>query len=267
MPQRPVLFQNATWNSRHTNGVPSEKFETARHKRTARKHQNARPYEKSKTSLGENMDIITPYHCTCPQEIRTENRRNVLRCVWRSPEWIEASTAYKARHPPVCSRCGREGKIVPGHCDEDYKDMSTYIQKVRDDQVPPLCSQCNRNESKGRHPCPECVGKHQDDPAHKIHYIGQGKEVCYFCEPGVVVRTRREIREMKKREQDAYRKLQHRKYNSHRVWHACDWHGSSQRCGNPLRRDRICPYSSRDAADRCDPDYFMARKGTPGMNA
>ena len=210
--------------------------------------------------------MTEPYHCICPQRTRIDNHHIELKRIWKSPEWIEASTAYKVRHPSVCSRCGREGPIVPGHCDDDYKDIPTYIQKVRDDQVVPLCPQCNRNESKGRHPCPSCVEKYRTDPSQYIHYIGQGKETCYLCEPGMVVRTRTELREMKKAERDAYRKLQHRKYN-HRVWHACYWHGSGQRCGNPLRRDRICPYSSRDAADRCDPDHFTARKGTSGMKA
>jgi hypothetical protein len=141
-------------------------------------------------------ETAAAHHCTNPQRTRIENQRTELNRVLKTPEWIEASTAYKARHPPVCSRCGCEGPIVPGHCAEDYKDMATYIQKVRLDQVVPLCWKCNKKESQGLHPCPACVEKHRDDPAHPIRYIAQGKETCSRCEgwPAKNVRLRYRIR-------------------------------------------------------------------------
>lgn len=77
-----------------------------------------------------------------------------------------------------------EGPIVPGHCDEDYLDIPTYIQKVREDKVVPLCPRCNRMESKGKHPCPSCIEKHAADPTHWINYITQNQERCRQCEPG-----------------------------------------------------------------------------------
>jgi len=120
---------------------------------------------------------------TCPQKIRTENHHRDLRSIWNSPEWKTASREYKARHPAKCSRCGREGPIVPGHTPEDYDDMATYIQKVRDDQVVPLCPRCNQQEAKGKHPCPSCIEKHRTDPEHRINYIGQDQEQCRQCEP------------------------------------------------------------------------------------
>lgn len=38
-------------------------------------------------------------------------------------------------------------------------------------------------------------------------------------------------------------------------------------CKNPLRHDKVCPYSPRDAADRCDPDHFMTRVSVKGAVA
>ena len=168
------------------------------------------------------MTTATVNHCTNPQRTRIENQRAELRIVWNSPEWIEASAAYKARHPQICSRCGREGPIVPGHCDDDYKDIPAYIQKVRLDQVVPLCWQCNKMESKGRHPCPSCIEKHRTDPAHPIRYITQDKETCFKCKGWSAINARRNDRNR----------------------HPCGNHSSQQRC---LRDGRvfICAWTAK----------------------
>jgi hypothetical protein len=174
------------------------------------------------------------HHCTCPEAIRTENRRQILKSIWRSREWRDVSHAYKARHPPVCSRCGKVGLIVPGHSGEDYShgEMATYIQKVQNDQVVPLCHSCNKNESKGKHPCPSCIRKHVKDPDHYIQYIGQGEEMCYRCENPI-----------KKKQMITPR-------------HICGNRHGVQRC---LRDGRvfICTRSSKTAPG-CD--HFVVRK-------
>jgi len=186
---------------------------------------------------------------TCPQEIHVANKRSNLRLVWRSPEWKKESAAYKARTFPVCSRCFRVGPIVPGHSGTDYThhEMKSYIDKVREDRVVPLCHQCNKYEAKGRHPCPECIAAHREDPNHYIRYIVQGDELCWGHEHGADgIIPGRKVR---------YTNM-----------HSCDWHGKGQSCANPLRRDKICPYSSRKARDQCNADHFMARK-TKGAKA
>jgi hypothetical protein len=121
---------------------------------------------------------------TCPQQVRTDNRRETLDTIWESPEWKAESAAYKARHFPLCTRCGCVAHIVPGHTAADYTpaEIGRYIQKVRDDQVVPLCHKCNRMESKGRRPCPGCIGRHREDPTHYIRYIGQDQDRCHCCE-------------------------------------------------------------------------------------
>lgn len=183
----------------------------------------------------------------CPQEIRIANKRAGLGTIWQSQEWRDESTAYKARHPPVCSRCGCVGPIVPGHSGEDYTpaEMHDYIGKVRRDEVQPLCHRCNKMEAKGRHPCPSCIEKHREDPEHFIRYIGQDQEVCGFCE-----------------RQDAglpVTPAARWKRKQRRTTHPCDHNKGLQRC---FREGRItiCPYSARNAASRCDPDHFKARE-------
>lgn len=168
---------------------------------------------------------------TNPQRIQIENHRRDLRSIWNSPEWKTESKAYKARHPAKCSRCGKEGPIVPGHRQEDYDDMPSYIQKVREDRAIPLCPRCNLQESKGRRPCPSCIEKHAADPSHYIHYIGQGEESCFNC-------RNPEVRKRKK--------------ESH---HACLRRAGTQQCYRD-GRVYICTRSSKTAPG-CD--YFQKR--------
>jgi hypothetical protein len=180
---------------------------------------------------------MTFISCTCQPRIAIENHRAGLRSIWRSRVWRKASGDYKARHPAKCSRCGKEGPIVPGHSGEDYSPEMTesYIQKVRDDQVVPLCPRCNQQEAKGKHPCPSCIAKHAADPEHWIRYIGQDQEICFHCEHP----------EKRKRERPTR--------------HPCLCNIGQQRCrrnGQVL----VCPYPPRTAQQRCDPDHFVARK-------
>lgn len=128
---------------------------------------------------------MTTISVTNPGAIALINNRANLTSIWQTPEWRKESAAYKTRHPAKCSRCGTVGPIVPGHSEEDYHpDMfESYLQKVRNDECAPLCLRCNRMESKGKHPCPDCVTKHNTDPAHRINYITQKEERCRQCEP------------------------------------------------------------------------------------
>ena len=178
----------------------------------------------------------------CPQEIRIANHRAGLGTIWQSHEWKTESTAYKARHFPVCSRCGCVGPIVPGHSGEDYSpaEMQDYIGKVRRDETPPLCHRCNRMESKGRHPCPSCIEKHREDPEHFIRYIGQDQEVCRFCENEAagIPTTKGWL---------------HPKRNRR---HPCAHNIGHQRCQRGDGCLRICSWSSRKAHG-CE--YFEAR--------
>jgi len=106
--------------------------------------------------------------------------RQKLREIWQSPEWKEANTIFHGFHPDnKCERCGRTGKIVPGHTSEDYQDMPSYVQKVRENRCEALCPTCNWKESKGKKPCPECVKQGKE----RIRYIGQDHITCFDCLP------------------------------------------------------------------------------------
>lgn len=122
--------------------------------------------------------------CTCPATIAMKNHRDDLKVIWRSNEWKEANKIFHNLHlDNTCDRCGQVGTIVPGHTSEDYLDMVSYITKVRENRCTPLCPRCNRNESKGKRPCPSCIEKHKTDPEHWIRYIGQDQETCGDCIP------------------------------------------------------------------------------------
>jgi hypothetical protein len=159
------------------------------------------------------MIAATVHHCTSQPNIRIQNHHQNLRATWNTPEWRKESAAYKARHPAKCSRCGTEGMIIPGHTDEDYRDMPTYIQKVRDDQVQSLCQRCNRNEAKGKHPCPSCIEKHAADPKHRINYVTRDQEVCRQCEPGYNPETSKFRHEQRNRIKNARNRVNYRKYH------------------------------------------------------
>ena len=132
------------------------------------------------------MQAATIHSCTCPQQIRVNNKRAGLVSIWQTAAWKKEAAAYRQRTFPLCSRCGRIAHIVPGHSGEDYAphEMKRYIDKVRKDQVVALCQKCNKEESRGRHPCPDCITHHSEDPDWYIRYIGQGEERCWSCEHG-----------------------------------------------------------------------------------
>jgi len=112
----------------------------------------------------------------------TVHRLN-LRMIWRSKEWKEANKIFHSFHPDnKCERCGVIGVIVPGHSDEDYQDMSTYISKVRENRVEALCPKCNRKQQKGFKPCPVCTKAYQLTNGERwIRYIPQHMESCGDC--------------------------------------------------------------------------------------
>lgn len=185
------------------------------------------------------MQAATRHSCTCPQATHTTNKKHGLRSIWHTPEWKKESAAYRARHFPVCSRCGRVGPILPGHSGEDYgpAEMAHYIDKVRKDQVVPLCRTCNMMEAKGKHPCPDCITRHREDPDHHIRYIAQGEERCWACEHGAdgIVPPRSRKASRKRRT----------------PVHPCRSHLMSGRC----QKSRVyaqCEYSARGALRDCE---------------
>jgi hypothetical protein len=158
--------------------------------------------------------------------------RKELRRIWNSGEWKAANRVFHDKHPDnTCERCGQIGKIVPGHCDEDYQDMPSYIQKVRDNRVQALCPRCNRWEHKGKKPCPVCI----KEGVESIWYIPQHEEVCFNHLPEAeqhriwIAQRRRESRKHK---------------------HPCKFHGILQSCSNQKHLG-ACDRSPK-TADGCD---------------
>jgi hypothetical protein len=104
--------------------------------------------------------------------------RQNLQTIWHSRYWHECRAIFLTFHTDnKCERCGRVGTIVPGHSSEDYLDMPSYILKVRENRVKALCPACNRNEAKGKKPCPICVALGKID----MWYIPQHLEHCPDC--------------------------------------------------------------------------------------
>ena len=104
--------------------------------------------------------------------------RQTLASIWKSGLWHEAKMKFLDKHLDLkCERCGRVGNIVPGHSSEDYLHMESYIPKVAENRVQALCPTCNRNEAKGKKPCPLCILKGKDN----IWYISQYLERCPDC--------------------------------------------------------------------------------------
>ena len=156
---------------------------------------------------------MTSISVTCQPRIAIDNHRKDLRSIWNTKEWRTESKAYKARHPARCSRCGKEGSIVPGHTEEDYRDMPSYIRKVRNDQVVPLCPRCNQQEAKGKHPCPVCIEKHRNDPEHRINYNTRDQESCRMCEPDYNPETSKYRHEHGNRIKNRLNRKQYRKHH------------------------------------------------------
>jgi hypothetical protein len=161
---------------------------------------------------------------TCPQEIRAKNHKAAMPDVWNDPVYQAVESEFLHENP-ICEYCHRPSNVA--HHDEDwaYRNKDEYYKK---ENMTPACNICHWMYRRRYVVCPECL------KAGEVHYMMKGSDSC----------------------------SRHRKYTpKHRnKRHSCDWNNGNQRCGNPLRHDRICPHSSRKAKDRCDPDYFTARK-------
>jgi hypothetical protein len=91
--------------------------------------------------------------------------------------------------------------------------MPSYIRKVRNDQVVPLCPRCNQQEAKGKHPCPVCIEKHRNDPEHRINYITRDQESCRMCEPDYNPETSKYRHEHGNRIKNRLNRKQYRKHH------------------------------------------------------
>jgi len=119
------------------------------------------------------------------------NHHKEMALWWKRPEYIRERKAFVIRNP-VCIRCGRKA-TTPGHSQEDYHSFETYLSAVITDKCDPLCSGCNRAESKGKKPCPLCV---KENPGGKPWYIGQEQEYCYLHRPAEEIRQSQERKEV-----------------------------------------------------------------------
>ena len=163
---------------------------------------------------------------SCPQERRIANHQEKTGQSWADPEY-QANEAEFLRENPICHYCGRPSTVA--HHDEDWMYATKEAYYDLEHNGTPACGTCHWMYRRGYVVCPVCLA------AGEVHYMVKGSDSCHL-----------------------HRARHGGKLRHHR--HSCDWNRGNQRCGNPLRRDRICPYSSRDAKQRCDPDHFMARK-------
>ena len=107
----------------------------------------------------------------CPEEIRTRNRRNVLKDIWNSPEWIALTEQYLKEHP-VCDWCGKPSQVVHHFEPDAYLDMTGYMDFTQG-KVVAVCNRCHENERRGLVICPIC----------KKHYTHWKNDRCKYCLP------------------------------------------------------------------------------------
>jgi len=164
---------------------------------------------------------------SCPQERRIANHQKTSGERWNDPEY-QANEAVFLRENPECHYCGRPSTVA--HHDEDWMYTTKEAYYDLEHNGTPACGTCHWMYRRGYVVCPVCLSEGE------VHYMIRGSESCHRHRPR------------------QGRKLRHRR-------HSCDWNRGNQRCGNPLRRDRVCPYSAQKAAAGCSADHFMARKG------
>jgi hypothetical protein len=98
---------------------------------------------------------------TCPQEIRTKNRRISKKKLYRSVAWKRSRDAFC--EGKKCEWCGTTENLLPHHPykdtpDEAYSDL--YLS-----ECVVLCNTCHFHlEKRHEKPCPECGGWMKDDP-------------------------------------------------------------------------------------------------------
>ena len=120
------------------------------------------------------------------------NHHNTMNMWWKKKEYIRERKAFVKRNP-VCIRCGRPSQ-TPGHSAENYRHgFNHYLEQVKNNSCDPLCNSCNKNENKGKKPCPVCVQLYNGG---QIRYIGQEQEHCYLHRPAEEVKRSEDRKEV-----------------------------------------------------------------------
>jgi hypothetical protein len=104
----------------------------------------------------------------CPEEIRTENRKNANKNLWKRKEWINARKRFIDQNP-TCIYCGRPA-TVPHHPTRQDYGTDAYIENISDCE--PVCRACHLGIEKGYHLCDKC----------KQHFTKF--EACSYCYDG-----------------------------------------------------------------------------------
>ena len=166
---------------------------------------------------------------TCPQEIRTANRRVTLQQWWNCAEYRELVLRYLTANPK-CVFCGSKATTVHHDNDWMYRSREEYFNP---DNFTATCFTCHERYRKGLVICRVC----------RKHYHARGKEMCRHCSSEAMPKHKR-------RKRNLYHKRQR---------HPCGRRFGMQKC----RRNGatyICPHSAKKAGGACE--YFMMRKGT-----
>jgi hypothetical protein len=106
---------------------------------------------------------------TCPEAIRTVNRREKLEHIWDSDIWETKKAAWSIGK--VCLMCGSSQSIVPHHDNVSlYREKTDYLDLSK---CIPLCNTCHRNYHAGRVLCQVCNDT----------YIKPEYDCCWNCLP------------------------------------------------------------------------------------
>lgn len=183
--------------------------------------------------------MIDKHSVTCPQAIRTKNRRTHKSKVYQSPGWKAAKAEFVKGK--ACERCGSTEKLLPHHPwkntpDQAYEDL--YLS-----ECVVMCGTCHfMLERRHKVICPVCKENYMPiDPA---------VDRCWSChlaahpEKLVEIQGLREKRERVRKcvlaEQAAKRKADRHPCKRHKKGQVCN--RSDCRCTFSGKKAPGCPY-------------------------
>ena len=147
---------------------------------------------------------MTPLAVTCPQQIRTQNRKANNRKREQDPERRAIVKAWCIGKLCSCG-CGKQANTAHHVSDDLYADEGEYKDLAN---CEPYYHTCHNNYHKGLERCPTCKG-----------WMARGADRCSKCR-GVVWKSSRPRR------------------------FPCGWHRASQRCLSPIRYSKVCDRSA-----------------------
>jgi len=191
---------------------------------------------------------MTPGATTCPQAIRTKNRRRTMKQTWQTVSWKNAVSAFIAGKS--CEWCGSKEALLAHHPYQDTKD-GVYPDLYLSGCVC-VCNKCHfMYHRRHKKICEVC----------HVNYRHLDTEMCYPCwlkaNPAIVAARKKSARELKA-QRDAEREVRNAKTRAAKRRHPCKSRMISGRCQRSAIGSR-CQYAPTKAEGKCMD--FVRKKG------